>query len=178
MGDEINSLRAIAHPLRLRILSLLTGTAMSAAEVGRALGVTQANASYHLRQLLAADELVEAGEEKIRGGLAKRYTYPHRRVRPPRARASTLDHVAYVQAIGKELQRRMHERLRGSDDGLPNGRMSDLEGWLSPADWLAACLKLEEVSRLVHDGNQRPGTPGTVHVSFTALAFRMKETGE
>jgi DNA-binding transcriptional ArsR family regulator len=37
------SLRAIAHPLRLQILPLLTGTQLSAAEVGRELDTTQAN---------------------------------------------------------------------------------------------------------------------------------------
>jgi hypothetical protein len=28
---------------------------------------------------------------------------------------------------------------------------------------------------LLHDANQRPHTTGTVHVSFTAWAFRMSE---
>ena len=65
----------MAHPVRLRMLSLLTGAPMSAAEVARELGLTHANASYHLRQLLAAGQLVEAGEETIRGGRAKRYRY-------------------------------------------------------------------------------------------------------
>ena len=52
MNDEqLSSLRSVAHPLRLRMLSLLTGTSMSAAEVARELEITHANASYHLRQL-------------------------------------------------------------------------------------------------------------------------------
>ena len=55
------SLRARAHPLRLQILSLLTGAELSAAEVGRELGTTQANASYHLR-VLAKVGLVEPAE--------------------------------------------------------------------------------------------------------------------
>ena len=39
MTDETtNALRAVAHPVRLRILSLLTGTELSAAEVARELG--------------------------------------------------------------------------------------------------------------------------------------------
>src|SRR5258705_10796197 len=66
-------LRGLAHPVRLRMLSLLTGAPMSAAEVARELGLTHANASYHLRQLLAAGQLVEAGEGAIRGRPAKRY---------------------------------------------------------------------------------------------------------
>ena len=70
--DAVSSLRAVAHPLRLRILSLLTGAELSAAEVARELDVTHANASYHLRVLADAGEVVVAGEEKIRGGVAKR----------------------------------------------------------------------------------------------------------
>ena len=65
----------MAHPLRLRILSLLTGSALTAAEVARELGITHANASYHLRHLLAAGTIEIAGEERIRGGTAKRYRY-------------------------------------------------------------------------------------------------------
>ena len=86
---EVSAMRATAHPLRLRILSLLTGAEMSAAEVARELEVTHANASYHLRLLADAGLLVEAGEEKIRGGVAKRYRHPWQdatlgRAPPPR----------------------------------------------------------------------------------------------
>ena len=53
MADQqIASLRAAAHPLRLRILSLLTGSALSAAEIARELDITHANASYHHAGLL------------------------------------------------------------------------------------------------------------------------------
>ena len=55
------ALRAMAHPLRLQMLSLLTGAELSAAEVARELGITHANASYHLRVLLDAGELEVAG---------------------------------------------------------------------------------------------------------------------
>src|SRR3954452_391248 len=70
--DEITALRAGAHPLRLRILSLLTGASMSAAEIARELDIAHANASYHLRVLAEAGQVVVDGEEKIRGAVAKR----------------------------------------------------------------------------------------------------------
>ena len=77
MSDQdVSALRATAHPLRLRILSLLTGASMSAAELARELGTTQANLSYHLRVLAAAGEVVPDGEVKIRGGVAKLYRHP------------------------------------------------------------------------------------------------------
>ena len=58
---------------------------MSAAEVARELDLTHANASYHLRVLHDAGELVVESEEKIRGGVAKRYRYVVGRepARPP-----------------------------------------------------------------------------------------------
>ena len=66
------------------MLSLLTATAMSAAEVGRELGITHANASYHLRLLADAELIVVEGEEQIRGGPAKRYRHPiDRSASPP-----------------------------------------------------------------------------------------------
>ena len=89
--DAVARLRATAHPVRLRILSLLTAEAMSAAEVARTLEITHANASYHLRQLHDVGELVVESEEKIRGGVAKRYRYDAsrdvaaRQARPRRA---------------------------------------------------------------------------------------------
>src|SRR3954447_24386380 len=79
MSDDsrsVSALRATAHPVRLRILSLLTASALSAAEIARELDLTHANASYHLRVLADAGAVVEAGEGKIRGGVAKRYRHP------------------------------------------------------------------------------------------------------
>ncbi len=90
-ATRVSEMRATAHPVRLQMLSLLTGTQLSAAEIARELGITHANASYHLRLLAAAGLVVEAGEEKIRGGIAKRYRHPWdagggSTVRRPRAR--------------------------------------------------------------------------------------------
>lgn len=169
----VNALRATAHPVRLRMLSLLTGTAMSAAEVARELDLTHANASYHLRVLVEADELVEAGEEKIRGGVAKRYRYPHeRRGTTPRASGTTSadDHVVYARAVATEVERRIALRAPQTPSV-----MSDLEGWVDPETWDRVRELLLEASALLHDANRAPRTPGTLHVSATTWAFRMDD---
>nr|WP_243683223.1 winged helix-turn-helix domain-containing protein [Clavibacter michiganensis] len=64
---DLRDLRVIAHPLRLRLLSLCTRSPVSASEAARELGETQANVSYHLRRLREAGLLEEAGVERIRG---------------------------------------------------------------------------------------------------------------
>src|SRR3954468_8982583 len=121
-GDGTATLRAMAHPVRLQIMSLLTGAPMTAAEVARELGLTHANASYHLRSLLAGGLIVPAGEEKIRGGVAKRYRYDPAREHAP-------DHPeqkrALYVALGNELVRRT---AAGQFDR--KGLLGDAELWL------------------------------------------------
>ncbi|MCL8025612.1 winged helix-turn-helix domain-containing protein [Nocardioides bruguierae] len=166
-GHETSSLRAVAHPLRLRMLSLLTGTAMSAAEVARELEVTHANASYHLRTLAEAGYVVVDGEEKIRGGVAKRYRYVDEREH--HESPSTEDEIAYLHASTRELERRYHRRR----DWIWS---SDLEGWVEPEVFDEAMRLLRQASALLHGANRPPRTPGTVPVSATSIAFRLEET--
>ena len=164
-AEAVARLRATAHPLRLRILSLLTAEAMSAAEVARALDLTHANASYHLRVLHDIGELVVEGEEKIRGGVAKRYRYDATR-ELPRQRAGVDDRIAYARATAVEVERRLL-------DAGPGAAFSDLEAWVSPDTWQRALDLLGEASRILPAGARPARTPDTVHVSATSTAFTM-----
>ncbi|GAB3021595.1 hypothetical protein GCM10011376_21430 [Nocardioides flavus (ex Wang et al. 2016)] len=159
-------LRATAHPVRLRILSLLTAEAMSAAEVARALDLTHANASYHLRQLHDVGELVVESEEKIRGGVAKRYRYDA--TRDVRSHGPGVDaRVAYARANGLEVERRLRQAAPGASSS------SDLETWVDVETWHRALDLLHEASHLLHAAAKPAGTPDTVHVSATTHAFTM-----
>ncbi len=166
------TLRAIAHPVRLQVLSLLTGAELSAAEVARELGLTHANASYHLRQLLDVGLLEVAGEERIRGGVAKRYRHPWRQhVR--RGRASDETRELYARAMAEELCR----RVRLTDPARP-GHFSDAELWVAPEDFEAAREALTEASSRLHDGARPPRTEGTIRTGLTAALFEMtRDTG-
>ena len=163
---DVARLLAMAHPVRLRIMSLVTAEAMSAAEVARSLGITHANASYHLRQLHDIGELVVESEEKIRGGVAKRYRYDATREVPDRTHAVD-DRIAYARASALEVER----RLRDADKGA--GSSSDLEAWVPVEAWHRALDLLHEASHLLHAAALPPGTPDTVHVSATTNAFTM-----
>ena len=164
--DAVARLRASAHPVRLRILSLLTAEAMSAAEVARALDLTHANASYHLRVLHDAGELVVEGEEKIRGGIAKRYRYDASRGLSDRA-SGVDDRIAHARATALEVERRLRDAGEGS------GASSDLEAWVPPAAWRRALDLLHEASMLLHTEARPPHTPETVHISLNTHAFTM-----
>lgn len=169
MDAERRSLRAVAHPLRLRMLSMLTGQALSAAQLARELEITHANASYHLRVLLDADKVVVDGEEKIRGGVAKRYRY---RLEAREGRrtdtARPQDVLAWSEAIHAEVVRRLAQRLAGAP-----GSSADIETWVTPEVWQQALDLIGRGTMLLHEQARPRGTNGTVHVSATTQAFAM-----
>lgn len=165
-GEAVARLRSVAHPVRLRILSLLTAEAMSAAEVARTLDLTHANASYHLRVLFDAGELVVESEEKIRGGVAKRYRYDATRELADRT-SGVDDRIAYARANALEVERRLLDAAPGS------GSSSDLEAWVPVEAWHRALDLLHEASHLLHAAALPAGSPDTVHISTTTQAFTM-----
>jgi DNA-binding transcriptional ArsR family regulator len=169
VGDraDVISLRAMAHPLRLRMLSLLTGAAMSAAELARELDITHANASYHLRQMHAAHLVVLAEEESVRGGKAKRYRYD---VDSPGATASDAGSAAlYYQALAAELVRRAATRREHT-----KGAASDAELWVREDDWAAAVAQVVAAITDLHRAARPPRAEGTMHVSVTTALFEME----
>ncbi len=165
--DATQALRAIAHPVRLQILSLLTGAEMSAAEVARELDLTHANASYHLRQLLDVGQLVVASEERIRGGVAKRYRHPWRD-HVTRGASTPTGRAAYAHAMAAELVRRVEQW-----EGRP-GSFTDAELWVSEEDFLAVRASMREASERLHDAAQPPRTEGTIKVAMSAALFQMR----
>lgn len=163
---ETSSLRATAHPVRLQILSLLTGAEMSAAEIARELGITHANASYHLRFLADAGVVVEAGEEKIRGGVAKRYRHPWDAAETAGFADSAEDAARYVDAMAQELVRRFARRERP-------GSLTDAELWVAPEVFERVRSMVHEAATLLHAEARPPRTEGTVPVAMTAAVFRL-----
>ena len=67
---DVETLRAVAHPLRMHLLGALRRDgAATASELGRALGESSGSTSYHLRQLerfgfVAEDEVQPSGRER------------------------------------------------------------------------------------------------------------------
>ena len=165
-GQAVARLRATAHPVRLRIMSLLTAQAMSAAEGARELELTHANASYHLRVLHDIGELVVESEEKIRGGTAKRYRYDASRELADRT-SGIDDRIAYARANAVEVERRLRDAVKGAASS------SDLEAWVPVDVWHRVLDLLHKASHLLHAEARPAGTPDTVHVSATTNAFTM-----
>lgn len=167
---DVRGLRVLAHPLRLRLLSLLTGRALSGSEAARELGDSQANVSYHLRRLHAAG-LVTAVEEPGQRGRTRRYR--HEPVSGEKVTGGdSADHQLLMAAVAAELLRRSLQHHAGS-----TGAFTDAELWVDPDSWSRALAGVRQVGALLHEQALPPGTRDALRVSATISLFELAPPG-
>ena len=156
----------MAHPLRIRILSLTTGAGMSASEIADELGIAHAAASYHARQLANAGLLRVVNDSGKRTGPGRplvRYRYVARLT--PRLGRSVGDEALWA-ALTQDLERRL--RARSSKHVG-----ADAEVWMAPGDFAEVRALAQQIADLIHERARPPHARGTIHGSVTALAFKL-----
>lgn len=159
-------LRALAHPVRLRMLSLLWSAPLSAAALARELAISHALASQHLRRLDAAGLVELADVRARRGGRERRY----RAVRGPWLTEQQEGQPLLAESLARNLLDRVADRAPGT-----SGVTTDAELWVSPDAWAAARRRLHAIMTELHDAAQPPHAPGTVRVGATLMAFEMTD---
>jgi DNA-binding transcriptional ArsR family regulator len=161
---DLRDLRVIAHPLRLRLLSLWP---FSASEAARELGETQANVSYHLRRLREAGLVEDAGVERIRGGSARRYRHvPASGERLDALTGGSMPTLA--AALAAELTRRAALHAEGTRPVI-----TDAELTVSTGTWIRVQELARELGTVLHDDSARRPGDDDVTVSATVALFRM-----
>lgn len=145
MRDELvvesaEQLRALAHPVRMQILDLLTEGPRTNKQLATVLGEPPARLHFHVRELYAAG-LIELVEERPKGGVIEKYyraAARHIRLHTglgDRAQGQENLPSATFAAAGKELARAVayfqavppgtylvHEQVRLSEDALARMR--------------------------------------------------------
>ena len=71
------AMRALAHPIRVRMMHLLRTEPLSASELARRLDIRFGSAQYHLRSLGRAGIARRVGERTRRGGTEVLFEVPH-----------------------------------------------------------------------------------------------------
>jgi DNA-binding transcriptional ArsR family regulator len=135
--------RALAHPLRLRILRLLREEPRSASGLARELGVLPGTARFHLKVLERAGIARRAGARDIRGGHELLYTAPEAvhfddDVEPAIRWATDR---AYLEELGRLLESGATDPGGAADFGLAVHR-------LRPRD-------VGEAQRIMRDASKR-----------------------
>jgi predicted ArsR family transcriptional regulator len=161
---EQEHLRALSHPLRLRILAILTGPPMSSAELARELGLSHAAVSFHVRKLVAAGYLELAETRSVRGGKERRY----RQRQTGRAQWRHEDPRLVVRAVGEEVARRAAD---STSDGWK--LFSDAELWVDPDVWDDVARRITAAITDLDAAARSPRAPGSICVSATAMLFAL-----
>jgi DNA-binding transcriptional ArsR family regulator len=173
--DDVRTIRALAHPMRLRILDILRdGGAHTATQISEIVGESPANCAFHLRTLARYGYIEEAP-----GG--------HGRSRPwkPVSRQLIIDTEAAAPEDSRAL-RAVRDAIRASDEA--RRAAWDVEQSRAPQDWrdasfdvsLRTAITVEQlaslrdeieavVERYASRGRERPDGAAPVH--FAAMAF-------
>lgn len=137
---------------------------MSSAELARELEMNHAAVSFHVRKLADAGYLEVAETRSVRGGKERRY-----RQRAAGGRQwQQEDPRLTVRALSEEVARRADEttteawRLFG-----------DVETWVEDGVWEDVVARIASAINDLHAAAKPPQTPDTVHVSATAMLFRV-----
>lgn len=133
--NDPKAMRALAHPLRLDLLEVLsTVESATAAWCGRALGVPQANCSFHLRQLGKYGFVEEAESGDDRRERRWRLVEGAREMRVDAADADS----AAAAAIGRRLERTVVEREMAAILGYAERRSEESPPWRGKAGVVSA----------------------------------------
>ncbi|MFE1289813.1 ArsR/SmtB family transcription factor [Streptomyces sp. NPDC058751] len=166
MTDTDPVLRALAHPLRLRMLSLMWPGPMSAAELARELDVSHALASQHLRRLDSVGLVVLAEERTRRGGRERRY----RAVRGTPLSDRHEGTPMLAETMAHTLRERAGRRVEGGE-----GVTVDAELWVDPGTWESVRQRLVDLAVELHEAARPPHTPGTVPLGVSMMAFPLRD---
>jgi DNA-binding transcriptional ArsR family regulator len=161
-------LRALGHPTRLRMLTMMWSGPMSAAGLATELGISHGLASQHLRTLDRVG-LVELAEVRPkRGGRERLY----RTVKGSPLSDQKDPQPLLVEAMITNLRYRLTAWRPGE-----SGAVTDADLWLTPELWADARARLHDLTTEMHEQAQPPHTPGTVQVGVTLMAFEMLGRG-
>ncbi len=107
-----------------------------------------------------------AGEEKIRGGIAKRYRYEPTREREP---SGVYPPSGFIQTLADELVRRT-ETGRWQAPKV----IGDADIWIDPQQWDVLRTKVSDLVRELHLVAQPPRSPGAIRTSTTVAMFELE----
>lgn len=158
-------LRALSHPVRLRILSLLTGATKSSTELARDLDMSQAAVSFHVRQLADAGLIDLAEVRSVRGGQERRY-----RSAADFEGGADVDVISSATAASAEIRRRLIAEQPPSWD-----LFSDADLWVDPEAWLRCVRTVANAMKRLHGAAAAEAAPGAIHISATTMMFSTQE---
>lgn len=162
--EDLDTLKAISHPLRLSLLATLrTSGPATASELGRALGESSGSTSYHLRQLERFGFIGDAPEQP--SGRERRWQALHDVTSFPSSLADLDGGRAYVDVVRRRQEQHLQRGLEAWTEPQRGLGHSDYDLRLDPADIEQLLTDLDAV---VAGYSKRAGTQ---HIALHLLTL-------
>lgn len=172
--------KALAHPLRVRILSMLDESVLSPSEIADRLDVPIGNVSYHVRQLADLGLIKLVRETPRRGAVEHHYTAEARPLITDKAwrEAPEIVRRAMVGAALEEAGNAVNSAaITGgfSNDGAHVSRIPaslDERGWKQFSAELEATMKrLRKIAEASEQRLKKSGHEGELHATAVMMLF-------
>ena len=159
--EDLDTLKAVSHPLRMTLLGRLRSNGpATASQLARELGESSGSTSYHLRQLERFGFIGDADEQP--SGRERRWKSLYDLTHFPAALADLDGGREYIDAV----RRKQEERLRAGLTAWTEPRVgighSDYAVQLDPEDLLAMEAEIGEV--IARYSDRKGAERVTVHV--------------
>jgi DNA-binding transcriptional ArsR family regulator len=142
--DDLDTLKAVTHPLRLRILARLRADGpATASQLGRVLEESSGSMSYHLRQLERFGFVGDDDEQP--SGRERRWRALHAGTSFPSSLADLDGGREYVDAVRRRQEEQLREGLEAWTEHRPGLGHSDYHLRLDEDDLQALQQELHEV---------------------------------
>jgi DNA-binding transcriptional ArsR family regulator len=172
-------IKALAHPLRVRILAVLEQRAASPSEISEELGAPLGNVSYHVRQL-AALKLIRLVRRTPRRGAIEHHYKADSRPQISDAGWAEVPEIVKQAMIGAALgniSSRVNAAAGGGGFSRPEAHLSrtqlvlDGKGWTEVAKELRTVVDridriAERANERISNGNHADEQPGTLAMMF------------
>lgn len=131
--EDLETLKAVSHPLRLRLLGRLRSAGpATASELGRALGESSGSTSYHLRQL---ERFGFVGDDDHQpSGRQRRWRALHDATSFPTGLADLDGGREFVDVVRRRQEEHLRAGLEAWTDDRPGLGHSDYVLQLDPVD--------------------------------------------
>ena len=162
--DDLETLKAVSHPLRLELLGRLRAEGpATASQLGRALGQSSGSTSYHLRQLERFGFVADDDEQP--SARERRWRALHDATSFPSSLAELDGGREYVDAVRRRQEQHLLEGLEAWTEPRPGIGMSDYGLRLDPDDLQALQDELHAVAA------RYAGREGSEHVVLHVLTL-------
>jgi DNA-binding transcriptional ArsR family regulator len=165
-------LRALAHEVRLQMLSRLWQGPASVADLARHVGIPHGLASQHVKTLREAGLVRQVGSETRRGGHATLYAATGGA--PLTSLASGDTDVTPLVATMAAL---MNTRSRRRTPGRP-ALLADAELWVSTSAWEKFQAQMLDTIVELHHAVQDAETPGSVQIGLSVLGVQLRPSSD